>query len=91
VMHTADNVLLAVGKNRLVILWLESGTKEAQTIHVKILRRVGSTLRTKMSNLLCKGLLARDSAVVEYDPLAGRVGISITRIAISRKQKQLAT
>jgi len=44
-----------------------------------------------MSNLLCKGLLARDSAVVEYDPLAGRVGISITRIAISRKQKQLAT
>ena len=33
----------------------------------------------------------RDSAIVEPDLLAGRVRKAITRIAISRKRKQLAT
>jgi len=40
---------------------------------------------------VCKGLLARESAVVEYDMLAGRVGKAITRIAITWKLNQLAT
>jgi len=40
---------------------------------------------------ICKGLDAHESAIIEYDLLAGRVGEAIIRNAISRKWKQLKT